>query len=39
MKDLCQKMSLDWLQSEVLKLLGDGGKKVESLLYDIALRV
>lgn len=38
MAGLCQEMSLDWLRGEVLELLGEGSKKVEPLLHDIALR-
>lgn len=38
MAGLCQEMSLNWLRGEVLELLGEGGKKVEPLLHDIALR-
>lgn len=36
--NLCQKMLLDWLRGEVLELLVERAKKVELLLYDIALR-
>ena len=38
MAGLCQKMSLDWLRDEVLELLKERSKKVESLLHDIALK-